>query len=66
MRFLVPVRYVDDVKHWILSRHTPGNRSRWFPFYHMSNGDHAIMANIELEDALVFALTFEHEKMDKE
>ena len=66
MRFLVPARFKEEVRNWILARHTPGNRSRWFPFYQMSNGRDAIMANIELEDALAFALAFEHEKMDKE
>ena len=66
MRFLVRAGLKEDIKNWILSRHTPGNRSRWFPFYHMSNGEEAIMANIEPEDALAFALTFEHERMDKE
>jgi hypothetical protein len=66
MRFYVPVRFKEDVRAWIDSRYFPGNRSRWFPFYRMSDGSEAIMANIELDDALMFALTFEHEKMDKE
>ena len=66
MRFYVPVRFKENVRAWIESRHTPDKRSRWFPMYRLSTGEHAIMANIELEDALAFALTFEHEKMDKE
>ena len=66
MRFLVPARFKQDVKAWINERHTYGKRSNWFPHYHMSNGDFAIMANIVMEDAVAFALTFEHEKMDKE
>jgi hypothetical protein len=66
MRFLVPYRFKEEVKAWINDRHTYGKRSNWFPFYRMSDGSEALMANIVMEDALAFALTFEHEKMDKE
>lgn len=64
MRFLVRAELKDAVKEWILSRHTPGNRSRWFPFFTMPDGSAAIMANIEPADAVAFALTFEHEILD--
>lgn len=65
MRFLVPVRFKEDVRAWIDSRHAPGKRSRWFPFYAMhTTKEPAIMANIEPDDALMFALTFEHERYD--
>ena len=66
MRFLVPFRFKEAVKAWINERHTYGKRSNWFPMYRMSDGSEALMANIVIEDALAFALTFEHEKMDKE
>lgn len=66
MRFLVPDRFKEDVRAWINARHLPGKRSQWFPFYRMlGTNEPAIMANIEPEDALMFALTFEHEKVDK-
>jgi hypothetical protein len=66
MRFLVPYGFKQEVRNWILAYHSSGKRSNWFPHYHMSDGSKALMANIELEDALAFALAFEHEKMDKE
>ena len=67
MIFLVPEEFKEDVRVWINNHHTPGKRSKWFPFHTMSETyKPAIMANIEPEDALMFALTFEHEKMDKE
>ena len=67
MRFLVRLRFKEEVRNWIESRHIPGKRSRWFPLYSMRlTKEAAIMANIDYEDALAFALTFEHEKMDKE
>ena len=67
MRFLVHNKFREQVIEWINANHLPGKRSNWFPMYHMkSDGTPAIMANIEPEDAVIFALTFEHEKMDKE
>jgi hypothetical protein len=67
MRFLVPERFKLEVHNWIGDRYVRGNRSKWFPFYKMpGTNEPAIMANIEPDDALAFALTFEHEKMDKE
>ena len=67
MRFLVPYRFKEEVKAWINLHHVYGKRSNWFPFYRMpTSREPAIMANIVMEDALAFALTFEHEKMDKE
>lgn len=66
MRFLVLNKFRKDVDDWIDLNHLPGKRNRWFPLYHMANSEPAIMANIEPDDALMFALTFEHEKMDKE
>lgn len=64
MKFLVSEEIREDVKAWINAHHIPGKRSNWFPFYTMSNPHKpAIMANIEPEDAVMFALTFDHEKM---
>jgi hypothetical protein len=66
MRFLVPANLKDDVKAWINARHLTGKKSNWFPFFRMpSTGNSAILVYIEPEDALIFALTFEHEKLDR-
>ncbi len=59
-------QFKEEIRNWILAHHAPGKRSKWFPFYTMSTGEAAIMVNIEPDDAVIFALTFKHEKMDKE
>jgi hypothetical protein len=65
MRFLVSARYRDDVIDWIRANHTSTKRSQWFPYFRLSTGFDAIMVNVDTEDALAFALTFEHEKIGK-
>jgi hypothetical protein len=66
MRFLVSEKFREEIREWLLARHRPGNRSKWYPFYRMpGTGEPAIMVNVEPEDAVAFALTFDHVKMDQ-
>lgn len=63
MIFLVPQQLKDDVIEWLAEIRHDSNYRQWFPFYLMSGNRPAIMVRIDSdEDALAFALKFEHEK----